>query len=84
MAVAAHPFRVGEDVSLHGGFKFFLARSALQIKLGIESEELEIVMMRRAFRRAGAVVSGLVEIVLTLRGAIRQAVLLADTFGKAA
>ena len=51
--------RAGENVTIHGLLHVIAARTFLQVKLGIQCEELEGVMVRRSWRRAGSKEHGL-------------------------
>lgn len=63
---AAHVLALGEDVALHGGLDVFLGGSGLEGEFGIEGVKLEEITMRLAGRRAGTVVTGLLEIIVAL------------------
>src|SRR6266704_1721351 len=65
-AVAAHQFRLPQDMALHVAFNFSFRGPRFQIQLCIERVELEEIAVRTPRRRARPSVADLAEVVAAL------------------
>jgi hypothetical protein len=45
VGIAAHGFAAGKNVALHGALNIFFCGTRLEIQLGIERVELEVIAM---------------------------------------
>jgi len=68
--IAAHVFSLREDVAFHGVLDVFLGRAGLEIEFGVEREELEVVAVGFAGRRAWTAVADLGKVVAALTRAV--------------